>query len=376
MSKSEAWADIVGGNRVTFGYELFLPLVDLDGSKTTAFEKIAPGSTQDENKEHHPYFLDQIGILVDDAIKFDLPVQQQLLWTKSGKWLELDGSIPHQGAEPDFATIQHRVGEAHVSHKKDGVTTPRSKYEVSAVFEQKKLFTDTDQIEAIDYAQRLLCIQSERSTAIAALLHCCEHEKTIRWYQVTQTHDQDRFITKVSNPAPLTPGGMGQRQLLSFFCTASLQLGLENPKVVPDDGRICEVFDWLGTGATSKVYRASLGRPFSGEERIGVAKILKDGFAAYTDRESSVLTQLKGVSGVPVGEKMCTNVLFFDTVLLPVQDFSRDSLEQLLSCLRAAHENAVVHRDVRPENVMKDVRGQVVLNDWVSSDGTTTVTPG
>ena len=159
MSNSDAWNLMINTERVTFDHTFFFPLVKLpDGFTTKAFEKNAPASTEDENDQHHPYFLEQAGILVNDAVNSGIKIQQQLCWTKHGKWLKQDNSTWNE-SEPDFSMITLRPGQDFVRRAEDGAEPPSSKYEVSAVFEQKKSFTPTYQMEAVDYGQRLLCVK-------------------------------------------------------------------------------------------------------------------------------------------------------------------------------------------------------------------------
>ena len=42
---------------------------------------------------------------------------------------------------------------------------------------------------------------------------------------------------KVTKPVSLAPGEDGQRQLLTVLCMSSPDLDVDNPLVVPDDGR-------------------------------------------------------------------------------------------------------------------------------------------
>jgi hypothetical protein len=57
----------------------------------------------------------------------------------------------------------------------------------------------------------------------------------IRWFQVTK--NEKHFDVKVTKPVSLAPGEDGQRQLLTVLCMSSPDLDVDNPLVVPDDGR-------------------------------------------------------------------------------------------------------------------------------------------
>ena len=312
LSQSDAWKYIVNKKRVAFGHDFFFPLVSLpNGFSTDAFKSNAPSPTDNENNVHHPYFLDQMAILVDDAEKVGgMEIRQQLLWTKHGKWLTLDDAAS-KGAEPDFSTMARRPSEALVGLKTTGAEVPFSKYEVSAVFEQKKHYTDTDQMEVVDYAQRLLRVQQgEREFAITALFHCQVSEKIIRWFRVEIGSDGE-YHAKVSKPASLAPGGDGQKQLLTLLCLPSPKIGLHRPSVVPTDGTVCDVRNWLGRGATSKVYAAIWG------ETTGAVKILEQEYIDYATNELHILGHLASnrVPGIPKCKQISQNVLFFYDVL-------------------------------------------------------------
>ena len=365
-SFSDAWNLMVHDNRVTRGHDFFFALRPLpEEFSTTAFKEKGKTEGDDENKVHHPYFLKQAGVLVKDAIASGMVIKQQLLWTKHGKWLTLDDS-PSNGTEPDFSMMALDSGNRCVSTEKDK-GPPSSKYKVSVVLEQKKKFTESDTMEAIDYGQRLLRVQRERHYAITALFHCGVEEKIIRWVQV-ELGDDGKFRAKVTRPANLA-GEDGQQQLLALLSMSSPELGLDRPSVDPfNTEAVCDIRWWMGRGATSKVYAANwLGT-------LGALKILEPDYVPCVDREVNILKKLKDVSGVPRAEKIANNAIFFDKVLVPMEGCMSSSVNELVSRLRDAHGLQIVHRDVRPENVMKSAKGEAVLNDWgCSSETGTTV---
>ena len=88
VSKSHAFSENKVKGRITFGHDFFFDLVD--AVHTSAFESAAPDKTFDENKVHHPYFLDETKLLIKSAVEKGVNISQQLLWTKSGRWLTLD----------------------------------------------------------------------------------------------------------------------------------------------------------------------------------------------------------------------------------------------------------------------------------------------
>jgi len=131
--------------------------------------------------------------------------------------------------EPDFITTDVDLSrknadgsQFYVGKEEDGSEKP-AKYDVALTFEQKKVFVDADQIEAIDYAERIFRIQRGRNIAYTALFHCCENEKIIRWMKVSP--GDGHYVTEVSLPESLAPLGLGQRQLLTMLSKTSEELG-------------------------------------------------------------------------------------------------------------------------------------------------------
>jgi hypothetical protein len=103
-----------------------------------------------------------------------------------------------------------------------------------------------------------------------------------------------------------------------------------------------------------------------GETKSGVAKLLKDPCASLAQAECDVLNCLtpNDVPYIPSCELIAEQTIFFDKLLAPVKHVNRNLLGQFLDCLEKAHTVNVVHRDVRPENLMVDQDGQPILNDW------------
>eukprot|EP00978_Attheya_sp_CCMP212_P045207 scaffold337445_cov24-Attheya_sp.AAC.1 len=146
-------------NRIERGTDFFFPLVT--PIKSTAFRRKAPSYDADENTAHHKYFLEETKKLVARARRVKTKINQQIYWTKSGQWLKLDDRTA-AGVEPDFCTTDVVDEKSLVRDFKKGVQAPLSKYDVVLAFEQKKKFLETDLIEAVDYGERLLCIQRGR----------------------------------------------------------------------------------------------------------------------------------------------------------------------------------------------------------------------
>ena len=181
ITKSHAFSDAKTASRVTFGHNFFFPLDD--PVATPAFSQAGPDSKKDENSIHHPYFFQEVQKLVDAAVAAGRIIRQQLLWTYKGPWLSLDDRTV-AGVEPDFVTMAVDSSRKMPDGRQFYVgTTPEkpSKYDVTMAFEQTKYFVEADQLEVIDYAERILRIQHGRKVVYTALFHCNENEMIIRW---------------------------------------------------------------------------------------------------------------------------------------------------------------------------------------------------
>ena len=242
ITKSHAFSDAKTASRVTFGHNFFFPLDD--PVATPAFSQAGPDSKKDENSIHHPYFFQEVQKLVDAAVAAGRIIRQQLLWTYKGHWLSLDDRAV-AGVEPDFVTMALDSSRKMADGRQFYVgTTPEkpSKYDVAMAFEQKKSFVEVDQLEVIDYAERILRIQHGRKVVYTALFHCSEDEMIIRWIRVVP--GDGHYITEISRPESLAPTGLGQRQLLTMLCKTSKELGRCFPVVVPlESGQRVKVSD-------------------------------------------------------------------------------------------------------------------------------------
>ena len=135
------------------------------------------------------------------------------------------------------------------------------------------------------------------------------------------------------------------------------QLGLETP----DSPRDFELLNRLGEGATSLVYKVQH------HSAPVVLKIFKPGFEAYANHEAQVLAHLASnhVLGVKIAEKVGPPAaLSFPDILEHMDIISSSQMQTLVECLRGAHAAGVVHRDIRPENVMMDSLGEARIVDW------------
>ena len=120
----------------SFRYSIF-PALPFN---TQHLPRMGPGSGEDENKKHHPYFIDQMKLLVDDALAAKIPLAQQVYWSKSGKWMCLDDGVG-VGVEPDFCMTGVQDTGKYTPIKSEGVIPPPSKYGVTVAMEMKTSFS-------------------------------------------------------------------------------------------------------------------------------------------------------------------------------------------------------------------------------------------
>ena len=125
----------------------------------------------------------------------------------------------------------------------------------------------------------------------------------------------------------------------------------------------------IARGAVATVYLAldARGRPFA-------VKVFPEGYAARADREWQVGRALEHPNVNPVLERL--DVDRFPAVLLAYAPGRRLAeqpagpegflavFKQLLAALGHMHERGYVHRDVKPENVIVDARGNARLIDF------------
>lgn len=118
----------------------------------------------------------------------------------------------------------------------------------------------------------------------------------------------------------------------------------------------------MGQGATSTVYAATL------RDKAGVIKLLKPEFKHLAQHEAHVLNRLKqrNVVGAPSSFTVVSDrALFFDETLEHIEQLSSLHKSGLLQCLQGAHAAGVIHRDLRPDNLMQNSSdGSVRLIDW------------
>ena len=378
VTKSHAFQTSIVERRVSFDVPFFFELIDTRFD-TDAFTLPGPVAGEDETTVHHSYFLRELRKLIASAVAAGILIRQRVYLSRAGKWLSLDDGIS-VGVEPDFCTTDVDPTDTDtallVPCDIDPVSPPASKYDVELTLEAKQSFTETDQMEAIDSTERVLCIQRGRSAAYGALFHCRGSEKVIRWIKTWEVDGE--FRSEISSPAMIGPGLAGLKQLVTMLTKSRQELGRPFPSRVVSTitGEILIIQSCVGEGATSRVFVAS-----TRGGSIGVVKMLKPGHEARASREVNVLYRLEqsGVSGIVSGELVTQSIIYFPKLLTPADVASRKLNADLVSLLEASHAAGVIHRDVRPDNIMVDEAGLAYIIDWgcayVLEESSTTAPP-
>jgi casein kinase II subunit alpha len=138
-----------------------------------------------------------------------------------------------------------------------------------------------------------------------------------------------------------------------------------------------EVLDWIGTGKYSDVFTGYRNKDYS---QLVAIKVLKPVRPQKYNREAKILLDLRGgpniVELLDIVQNPVTGQYSF--VFEHVQEADPDSLfsrispvdacfylYQLMRALKYAHECGIMHRDVKPLNIIYDRRGKKVrLIDW------------
>ena len=143
---------------------------------------------------------------------------------------------------------------------------------------------------------------------------------------------------------------------------AHVALGLPNDLTC---GRV-DIVRFLGFGATASVFVARLP-----DGNSAVLKVFdgtdSDAAAELALHEGAMLGTLSGIRGIPVLHDSWSTLsgmrcLLMSPLCLPLA-IPLEALD-IISTLREMHRRGIVHRDVRPSNILKTAEGAVTLIDF------------
>ena len=201
--------------------------------------------------------------------------------------------------------------------------------------------------------------------------------------------DRAAFIEETSSP-PLAPGG-GAAEETFVDPSATLVPGKPRPSDIfpnknqlqPGDvlGRRFEILQVLGAGGMGAVYKAAdrvvdhivalkLIRPELAEHPAILARFKQELLTARQVTHRNVirihdLSEIDGVKFISMEfvEGCDLRKLLVDRGKLPPEE-AVEIIRQVCLALDAAHRAGVIHRDLKPQNVMQDKQGRILVMDF------------
>ena len=142
-----------------------------------------------------------------------------------------------------------------------------------------------------------------------------------------------------------------------------------------------EILEKIGTGGMSDVYKAKDGKL----NRFVAVKVLKQEFAENANFVSKFKTEAQAAAGMmhpnivnvyDVGEEGGTHYIVMElvegiTLKKYIEKKARLSIKETISIaiqvsmgIEAAHNNHIIHRDIKPQNIMISKEGKVKVTDF------------
>ncbi|MCR4749143.1 MAG: Stk1 family PASTA domain-containing Ser/Thr kinase [Lachnospiraceae bacterium] len=142
-----------------------------------------------------------------------------------------------------------------------------------------------------------------------------------------------------------------------------------------------EILEKIGTGGMSDVYKAKDGKL----NRFVAVKVLKQEFAENANFVSKFRTEAQAAAGMmhpnivnvyDVGEEGGTHYIVMElvegiTLKKYIEKKARLSIKETISIaiqvsmgIEAAHNNHIIHRDIKPQNIMISKEGKVKVTDF------------
>lgn len=150
--------------------------------------------------------------------------------------------------------------------------------------------------------------------------------------------------------------------MVACVCASQASRVPELPESVVADGYTAT--DFLGSGKSSVIWKLHS----TGKRNMCLSVPRCDGAEAERElmAEVDIVKRLgtHPVPGVPEVVAHTNKCIVYKEVLEPVCGFFRKDWEDLFDTLHKVHEQGLVHRDIRPANLMRNGSGRIMVIDW------------
>jgi hypothetical protein len=281
----------------------------------------------------------------EDAVQSYLATHLELMTRDSGFRVQDTSTNPYLNAtrKPDFSVFRNNAATTQM--------------QVVAVIDAKKRrgngsFTAAEKGHILSFGDVILQVQPLRPHVICAL----SDSVSVQFFKLSRCGENDRFISQTVVEG-IRRGEDGFKHMCLLFGGSLAQLGYQYPSFSMT--KRVEVAKYLGRGATSNVYLVK-----HDDDSESVVKVFRDGMQEFAEGEGRVLKALKGIAGVPVLEEASSDALLMSPVCSRLRGMRKTWFVSLVKTLRAVHDRRVVHRDIRPPNLLKDDKDVLLLTDW------------
>lgn len=276
-----------------------------------------------------------------------------------GKYLELRHtyqnrfltSVDHPqevGEAPDFTTMESKVD-------------PPLAVNTQSVFEVKTPGDGTFSLESVaqakGYGERVLLGQPNREFVDVVLCNC----KLIQFFRVFRDFEDGEHPWKYEESRVCSVQNLeAQNALLRLLESSSI---VKLPQFAG-----YHVTRWLGQGSSSTAYQVASN---SNSKESFVLKWHTE--LSDASKEKCILERLQELlpenlrNHVPKVVQMQRRMLLVSPVCTKQLGLERKDLQTLLALLESCHSHNIMHRDISPDNILRDEREDILLNDWSSA---------
>jgi hypothetical protein len=302
---------------------------------------VLPEPDQDENEIYHPWFEGFVASLIHAAkeAKDGEDIEYNSLHNTHKKDVLPASTGASFGLQPDFCFMPQPTSADHAINVDDIVDIKRR-----TKSEPRSNFSPTDCAQVQGYGERVLRAQPWRPTVDTAL---CD----TAYFQAFEVSIEAN-IWRYYRTAPLHLSSLeGQNALLAFAEKSSSQVP-EYPGM--------EIMAWLGKGSSSTVF---LCRD-NGRHQF----VLKQHKSIDTaSNEELALVALTGLPNVPTFVSRAGLRVLLQPFAEKAGNLTTGDVAVILDVLRSAHRKNILHRDISPENLLRDRNGAIIVNDWSSA---------